>query len=773
MKNNVLKKLIFAAIVLFCATLLFSSCNDETKPDDRPKNDEGYFDDLPSDLDFDGETVTIVHWDNAFVNRELTADNTQNDALDKAVIERNRSVEERLGIKLDFKAGNIAPEYYMPILQEEILSGDVDYDIVSGVQCQTGALCVNGCYSDLSEAKYIDINKSYWNSDYIKELKIGPTRFYMLGGDISLTTTAWASTMLYNTTLYTSLFGSTDNLYTEIINGEWTLDNFFEKCRGAYLDVNGNGQTDESDRFGLGLQTTGSIIDMFCFSSGVEFTQRDKDNYPVLDVDNEQTIEFTEKFNNAISNNPGIWAFTSENLPEKYIDSLFEATTMDAISTSTRNSDEIGVIPYPKLNKNERIYHSWISDNTLVYSIPITVKEDRKDMICATLEAMASETRRICLPAYYETALKDKYTRDENARTMLDLIHDGATADFTSIYSEQLAGIGTIMRQQIGYGNDDFENNYFYIANDAAKALKKMIETYEINTSDDPTAIDTTTESDDDTTEINVIPVDSLTADFKADNTISDEWDVLAGKYRSSGILIKNDITSEYSYKYENDGSISVMSAPESVRGGLFPTAAIVSKKKVNLGGLNVTFRAGEGFGFKNAGYSSSFSFVWTTKPIDSLPEYTDQIGTNGLRECVPDDAYALAVVFMGTKETDRAMSDLMYIIMFDATGAAPEIDHRIGYRWCMNVNTDLSQDVNISVKKDDILGFVISVNDVEYREGVRGNQTLPIDLVPLREARRGHICVGAESTGNDMFASFELKTINNKNAKEYFENRQ
>ena len=760
MKIGKIIKYLLLTVSVLTALLVLSSCKNETGPGKREETPREYFDSVPDNLDFNGEKITVIHWNNDFVNRELVADETTNDALDKAVLERNRSVSGRLNVELQFVEGDVAPEYYMPIVQEDILAGTADFDIVSGVQCQAGQLCIEGCYLDLSAAKYLDLSKKYWNSDYINQMKIGSSRVYMLGGDISLTTTAWASTMLYDIKLYSELFGSTDKFYDEILAGEWTLDNFFNKCRNAYADLNGNNERDEGDRYGLGLMTSSSIVDMFCFSSGVKFTSRDQNNYPILNINNDSTITFLKIFTDAVNNNAGIWAYKVDDRPDSFIRSLFEATTMDSISTNTHDFNDFGVIPYPKLQANDKKYKSWISDNTSVYSVPITLEKSREDAVFAVLELMASETRRICLPAYYETALIDKYTRDAQSRTMLDIIHDGATADFVSVYSEALGGIGTIMRQEVAYGEGDLLKNYSDRIIDAESKLTELISEYEKNTSEDqPDQSEQNTDTD--------LPDDS---DYKPENAISDAWRVLGGKYRISGVLLSTDISDTFSYAYSGD-EIVVKSPPNSYKGGYFPTAVIQSKDKLPLDGLSVRFKTDNGFLYTNAGYSASYSFVWTDKPIEALPQYTDQIGTNGLREALPDGAHALSVIFMGTMDTSGPVSNLMYIVMHDGTDAAPEIDHRRGYRWAFRVDTDLSSGVDISVREDDELGYVVSVNGVEYREGKRGEETIPVDLTPLCGTDLGHIAFGAEATGKYEFANFTVSSICGKPASRYFTN--
>ena len=51
------------------------------------------------------------------------------------------------------------------------------------------------------------------------------------------------------------------------------------------------------------------------------------------------------------------------------------------------------------------------------------------DMTGAILEALNSASATTAVPAYYEIALKTKYSRDEESAAMLDLIFDNRVVD--------------------------------------------------------------------------------------------------------------------------------------------------------------------------------------------------------------------------------------------------------------------------------------------------------------------------------------------------------
>ena len=54
-------------------------------------------------------------------------------------------------------------------------------------------------------------------------------------------------------------------------------------------------------------------------------------------------------------------------------------------------------------------------------SVPVSC--DKVDAVCAAIETIAAENYRTATPAYYETALKTKYIRDDMYGEIVDMIN--------------------------------------------------------------------------------------------------------------------------------------------------------------------------------------------------------------------------------------------------------------------------------------------------------------------------------------------------------------
>ena len=81
--------------------------------------------------------------------------------------------------------------------------------------------------------------------------------------------------------------------------------------------------------------------------------------------------------------------------------------------------DGLGVVPYPKLDENQKNYVTSTHDTAEIGVIPVTLPPTALDYISAVVEVLCRETYKNVLPVYYESSLKMKYTRDDTSAKMV------------------------------------------------------------------------------------------------------------------------------------------------------------------------------------------------------------------------------------------------------------------------------------------------------------------------------------------------------------------
>ena len=95
-----------------------------------------------------------------------------------------------------------------------------------------------------------------------------------------------------------------------------------------------------------------------------------------------------------------------------------------------------GIAPMPKFSELQKSYYSYVQDQVTCMGISSVVGDsERQEMLAAVLEAMAYHSYLLVRPAYYETALSERYMQDPQSKEVLDMIFDTLYFDFSSTCS--------------------------------------------------------------------------------------------------------------------------------------------------------------------------------------------------------------------------------------------------------------------------------------------------------------------------------------------------
>ena len=106
--------------------------------------------------------------------------------------------------------------------------------------------------------------------------------------------------------------------------------------------------------------------------------------------------------------------------------------------------------------------------------IPITISKERLDVIGAVIEEVSYGAYVRVTPAYFDVALKGKYSRDNASSQMLDMIYSNVTTDFGYAYNINLKDIG-MLRPLIKNKTSDFASWYASSIGPSQTALDELI----------------------------------------------------------------------------------------------------------------------------------------------------------------------------------------------------------------------------------------------------------------------------------------------------------
>ena len=436
---------------------------------------------VPAGMDLNGEEIRVLYTSHNRYVTDIIGDQ-DGDIINEAVYARNLEVEEWLNIHFaPVTYGSNSTTESTNTLEKTVLAGEDLFDICSLHQSYSLKLVLNGYYHNFADDPYITYESPWWLKDYILEFGVGNDNIFFLEGDISLMMLKSMGGVFFNKGLYESLIGSCDDLYAEVLDGGWVFDTFAENVKKGWADLNGNSTVDvDEDRFGAAV-ITAKTVEHFQYDAGITSTTKDADGIPRLTLNNERTVRFAEKLYALYYENEGTYTSTQDLLDNTYLDMfkqdrlLFDPSWLYTAELLRDMESDYGILPYPKLDEQQDRYLNLVHNGTTVFCTPITCT--KTDHIGAVLEAMCCTAYDTMTPAYFEVALKNKYSRDNASSQVLDLIRAGIYTNFGYCYSSNINGLG-MLRDLMNKKTADFSSWYASKADAAQTGLDALITAY-------------------------------------------------------------------------------------------------------------------------------------------------------------------------------------------------------------------------------------------------------------------------------------------------------
>lgn len=496
MKN--MKKLI--SILLFCAfmcSLLFS-CSQNTektdtttaaKSDDAGTTEEGsitdsfsVMDNLPPDLNFNGETFRV--WgrevDNVFYDTEWEfVEEMRGEIFNDAMYARELAVEDRLNINIE---KTLTTTSYQNAYKS-VKAGDDAFDLLFANAYDVAGQGLEGIYVNLINFPHIDYEMPWWPDTIKKDIMING-KTYFVTGDITPSVLGFMNCIFFNKKIAANY--DISGLYDLVFSGKWTFDKYEEAAKNTYKDLNGNGAVDSEDLFGV---TMSDYYDVYFSAFEIPITNTEPDGSLSLAL-GEKFYSAYEKLRTFSMSEDGLpQAISNKGETVNYGNDvqfftqgqiLFFGGLVRFSNYFRAMEDDYGILTVPKWDENQEGYHTTSHANYSLVSVPVTVPSERHDMIGAVIEALASEGYRTTTPAYFDSTLKDKYSRDEESFKVLDILRNGLEFQPVMIYYKNMGDILHLFRYAC-YPQNTYDNMVsFYEKNlpTFQKAINKFNEYY-------------------------------------------------------------------------------------------------------------------------------------------------------------------------------------------------------------------------------------------------------------------------------------------------------
>lgn len=391
--------------------------------------------------------------------------------------------QDRLGITItNFKTGGSDQYAISNLIKQLVLAQTDEYDIFHNSVYSTIMYTGDNLYHNLYEFDYLDLENKWWSQGFNAEASIGNAQYFCTG-DLSLSLRRMTFATFFNQRVFKDY--NVENIYDVVREGKWTIEYQDVLAAGMYRDLNGDQQPDEDDAFGFMTNNDRLGVDAYWSSCELPILKKTADNTYEYAVDVERMSRAVTAINKLIWENEGTWGVKhgsadgeQNTIAQKFAAGNVGMVTLRLIEAEGAYlrdmSDAYGIIPIPKLDETQENYYSYAHDQFNAYGILLTLKEDRFDVVGATLEYMGYQSMKTVMPAYYEIALKTKYASDAESGEMLDLIFANFRVDAGVLYTKNISSVHQQLRTLIGTNSNNVASIFKVYDRMVPKQLDQM-----------------------------------------------------------------------------------------------------------------------------------------------------------------------------------------------------------------------------------------------------------------------------------------------------------
>ena len=441
-------------------------------------------DDLPDDLNYnDDEIVILSRYREGWTSGEIAVPDLNGEPVNDAVYERNKSVEDRLHVKIvSVEEPGDSAYIVTDKASLSVKSGTHEYDILAAACYVSVNESLNNTFADMRQSMYIDFDKPWWSQGYNEVIEYHGAQFSGLSSAL-LSQYRFAFVTMFNKDIFDDL--RQPYLYDAVEDGSWTLDKQISLVPLFHVD-NGNGvQDEEGDIYGF-VSCDYVSTDPYWSSCMVEIIKKDENGDYQFVFDSGKLHSVGDKVLRLFYETDGgtyDYKMETENTEQYRIRDMFArgGAAMATIRILEMENEairsmkqEFGVVPMPKFDEAQTEYRTLLHDQFTVISILNTVKDERLDEVGAVLEAMSSTSYKTVRPAYYETTLRSKISRDPQSAKMFNIIVDNIYMDAGILYTIPLSTFHDHFRRIIGSKENTVSSKYKGVAAQTKKSLKTM-----------------------------------------------------------------------------------------------------------------------------------------------------------------------------------------------------------------------------------------------------------------------------------------------------------
>lgn len=392
--------------------------------------------DIPEDLQFPDTTIKFLYWKD--VERpEFFVEDTNGEAVNDAIYERNLKVQDQFKITLQFDGtpGNFNNQQaFVNTCINSTQSGADAHDIFAGYSMTGASLALKGIAQDLTSYDIIEFDKPWWPNSLVEKATLRD-KIYFCSGDISTNFLYMMYGCFFHKEMFTEIHGNPSLLYEEVYNNTWTLDKLMTYSQGVYKDLNGDGAKDIADRYGF--FTISLHYDSIYAGSGLKTVEVNGEGDLVLSEDlySQKTSDLLTNFCNFVHNSEDAFHNGSGNAQAFRDETVLFTVDRVYIASGTLKQVEFkfGMLPIPMYNEDQENYVTCMAFPFTMYAL--STASPNPEAAAATLELMAYQSYLKITPALFEESMKLRYSDEGEDSIMYDIIRECVYIDVGRIFT--------------------------------------------------------------------------------------------------------------------------------------------------------------------------------------------------------------------------------------------------------------------------------------------------------------------------------------------------
>jgi len=394
---------------------------------------------LPEELDFGGETITVLWWTDV-ENPEFFVEEATGDMISDAIFQRNANVESQMGVTFEWVGikgqynGGVGQDYANHV-GNLYASGDSTYDLMSAHSRTIALTAMYGYCADLMQAEYLDFKKPWWPAVMLDTATIGDA-LYFVTGDVATNSIHQMYAIFYNKDILAA-YPDLIEPSTYVKEGNWTMETIQILTKGLYQDIDASNSQNENDFYGF--TSLNWHFDAVYYGAGLKQAEKDPDT--LMKISPDYTSEKAANLVDIV----GSWVKQGD----VYINSSNYRTPFlngNALMSMSRHHDianrlsevsfRYGIVPIPKFDKDQERHYTVVGNPCSFYSVYALSKDVNR--AAAVLECWASEAYRLTTPAIFEMTMKLRYSETSVESEMYDIIREGIVFDFGRLFNSSL-----------------------------------------------------------------------------------------------------------------------------------------------------------------------------------------------------------------------------------------------------------------------------------------------------------------------------------------------